>query len=488
MADLKPLGSEKLQGYDKINRILEIARYNEPVTKNNDNNNTDYTVELADGHTYGIVHEKLGYVIKRSLNESEFDYIEPMKNRKHYRSYSQAMKKLNLMAGELNRIYENHSGIELLGEKKYTLKTPKPSVDSSESAPPPAPAPAPPPAPAPTADASMDMGTDMGGDMGADMGGDMGADMGGDMGADMGGDMGADMGGDMGADMGGDQKDGEETSFKSVQKLTGKLGQKLRKLNELENLSSENIKYILNSILSAINLDLLSDEDKEDILSNFEEEEIDYGIEDDLGVGDNAAMDLDLDSSGEDVGDTEELQEYDIYGNDEFGYNRFSDEESIDLRDLDKYDFDAHPPVSYRDFKSMTGRYDENDPENDFNERVFNFNREKYGSPRLGTLKKDSFMESKTEKILKKYFTYTNEEKVLLEEKRINNFLNDKIKKVNQKKRVVELSETFEQESTAGFLLSESKNAQFIGKTNKGNLVFEINNIEFKITKSGELI
>ena len=30
MADLNPLGSEKLQGTDKINRILEIARYNEP--------------------------------------------------------------------------------------------------------------------------------------------------------------------------------------------------------------------------------------------------------------------------------------------------------------------------------------------------------------------------------------------------------------------------------------------------------------------------
>jgi hypothetical protein len=34
MADLKPIGSEKLTGMDKINRILEIARYNETKPSN----------------------------------------------------------------------------------------------------------------------------------------------------------------------------------------------------------------------------------------------------------------------------------------------------------------------------------------------------------------------------------------------------------------------------------------------------------------------
>ena len=36
MGRLKPIGSEKLKGQDKINRIMEIARYNE-VTKNVEN-------------------------------------------------------------------------------------------------------------------------------------------------------------------------------------------------------------------------------------------------------------------------------------------------------------------------------------------------------------------------------------------------------------------------------------------------------------------
>ena len=63
MADLRPLGSEKLQGTDKINRILEIARYNEP-SHNVNENKADYTIQLADGNYYSIVNEKNGYIVK----------------------------------------------------------------------------------------------------------------------------------------------------------------------------------------------------------------------------------------------------------------------------------------------------------------------------------------------------------------------------------------------------------------------------------------
>ena len=34
MADLKPIGSERLQGQEKINRILEISRYKEITPSN----------------------------------------------------------------------------------------------------------------------------------------------------------------------------------------------------------------------------------------------------------------------------------------------------------------------------------------------------------------------------------------------------------------------------------------------------------------------
>ena len=128
MSRIKPIGSEKLQGDEKLKRILEIARYKEIIPSPvNETYSVDYSIQLSDGNTYEIVKEKLGYVIKKRLDESVSDYVEPMKNRKHYSSYSAAFKKLNLMAGELNRVNEISEGISLFTEqKKYTLKTPKP--------------------------------------------------------------------------------------------------------------------------------------------------------------------------------------------------------------------------------------------------------------------------------------------------------------------------------------------------------------------------
>ena len=152
MADLRPLGSEKLQGMDKIKRIMEIARYNEaPKQEINELSTTNYTIKLSDGNTYAIVKEKLGYIIKKGINESTLDYSDPIRQRKYFDSYSQAMKKLNLHAKEMNRIYENEEEIPLIGEhtaskKKFVLKSPKPAAEPSAEEPAPAAAP-PPPAP-----------------------------------------------------------------------------------------------------------------------------------------------------------------------------------------------------------------------------------------------------------------------------------------------------------------------------------------------------
>ena len=89
MGDLKPIGSEKLTGQDKIRRIMEIARFNEVIPeKINETAKKEYSVNLADGHDYQIVREKQGYVIKKTISESETEYVEPMKNRKYYSSFS----------------------------------------------------------------------------------------------------------------------------------------------------------------------------------------------------------------------------------------------------------------------------------------------------------------------------------------------------------------------------------------------------------------
>jgi len=124
MSKLKPIGSEKLEGLDKIQRIMEIARYKENIPQPvNEVSSREYQVVLADGVTYSINKEKLGYVIKKQVNES-FEYIEPMKNRNHYNSYSQAFKRLNLIAKEVNVLTGTDENISLFTEdKKYLLNS-----------------------------------------------------------------------------------------------------------------------------------------------------------------------------------------------------------------------------------------------------------------------------------------------------------------------------------------------------------------------------
>ena len=221
MGNLKPIGSEKLTGQDKIKRIMEIARFNETIPQTiNETAKSEYSVGLADGNKYEIVRERQGYIIKKTISESETDYIEPMKNRKYYSSYSQALKRLNLVAGELNRINENEEGVSLYGEqKKFTLKTPKPAAPAAEETP--MPPMAPPAVPTPELPPSPMDGGDVEGIEGEDMGME-------DMGAE-GEDMGME---DMGAE--GEEPsvedDGDTVTFKSIQKLTGKLTQKIRTL------------------------------------------------------------------------------------------------------------------------------------------------------------------------------------------------------------------------------------------------------------------
>ena len=285
MADLKPIGSERLEGSDKIARIMQIANYGKSSSEINESTNTEYNRVLADGNIYSIVKEKQGYIVKKGINESELDYIEPMKNRKYHSSYSQALKKLNLIAGELNRLNENEEGTELFGEQKKVLKMPKPA---------PAPAPAPEPIPEPMPEPAPDMGGD---EMAAPDMGDEEMGMGDDMET-------PDMGGeemDVETDV---EVDDEVPTFKSIQKLTGKLGQKLRAFSDVEEMTSENIKYVINSVLSALDLTKLDENDVEDIMTKFEGEEDDMDYDMDVAMSpsdeepstDMGELDLDVDT------------------------------------------------------------------------------------------------------------------------------------------------------------------------------------------------
>jgi len=417
MADLRPIGSEKLTGQDKINRIMEIARFNEVIPKTiNETAKSEYSVALADGNKYEIVKERQGYIIKKTISESETDYIEPMKNRKYYSSYSQAFKRLNLLAGELNRINENEEGVSLYGEqKKFVLKTPKPEAPAAEPAPAPmAPPAAPPAVPSPELPPSpMDGGEDMGME---DMGGE-------EMGPE--GDVeDVDVDIDVDNEEGGDDK--EHVTFKSIQKLTGKLTQKIRTLDNQEGMTSEDIKYVINMVISALDLKSLSDEDKEDIMSKFEEDSEDMGGED-MGMEDMGDEDMGMEDMG-----GEEAPE----GGEEM-------------------------PVE--------GEMDEED----------------YGN---GAIFDSIFGESKVDKVISKYFEVSKKEIREQKEKNVQQTLKKKseVKKIMES--VVKMTETIEQELAAKKFLQENLDSKFIGITNKKNLVFENKGGQVKISPNGELL
>ena len=313
MSKLKPIGSEKLQGVDKINRMIEISKYKEVLPNSiNESAKVDYTTKLVDGNIYQIVKEKQGYIIKKGINES-VDYIEPMKNRQYFSSYAEALKKLNLVAQELNRLHSINEGISLFTEdKKYFLKNPNPAPEATTTD---LPADLPPagevpaePADEPATEQDPMPPTD---DMPAD---DMASDS-----------MPEEPTGLDAEDMEGPETPDEDVSFKVIQKLTGKLAQKIRDFQEKdEEITSKDAKYVVNSILSAL-ADNLEDDDKEDIISKLEgEEDADYGMEpsgeempaNDMGMEDEMPADEEMpaydmgteDETKAEVGEAELMQ------------------------------------------------------------------------------------------------------------------------------------------------------------------------------------
>jgi len=417
MADLKPIGSEKLQGQEKLNRILEIARYKENIPKTvNETAKVEFGKTLSDGNQYEIVKEKGGYVLMKRINES-LDYIEPMKNRRHYKSYSQALKRLNLMAGEINRLTENVEEVSMFRvdeEKKFTLKLPKPST----------------PEPAPAPEVSMDTEMDM--TAAPDMGDEemsMDTEVSMDSPADT-----EPM--DMGAETDGGME--EEVDFRVIQKITGKLGQKIRMMNDSVGMSSEDVKYVINSILSALDLSKLSEEDKEDILTKFEDTETDYDMDMDMSMDNSSESDFDFDMDSEETVDSEMSE----------------DRDSFDGRDSE-----------------VVGVYSN-----------INKQRKEMGETesKVSSIMDSIFAESKVDKVLSSYF--------VLSESEIEKSEKQKLEVDSKMSKVKKLSETIEQELAAEFIIKENSELKLLGKTNKNNLVFESNGEQFRISPKGELL
>jgi hypothetical protein len=344
------------------------------------------------------------------------------------------MKKLNLVVSEVNRNEGNVFEIPLIGEqpkKKFILKTPKapaaPEPVPGDDLPPPAPAmetPATPAMETPPAPAGDEMGmppAPEGEDMGMPTepeGDEMGIPpMGDEQDTEM-----PPMDDEEGVDS---DEEGGPMSLKMIQKLTGKLSQKIRTLDKDKGMDSQDIKYVINSIISAIDMKNLDDDDREEIVDKIEGFDDEYGTE---GEGD-------LDLSGEDMGDMGDMGpeiEPEI-----------GDEGGVDIEE---------PKEGYQNVMDSI------------------------------------FSESKIDKLLSKYFNITTEEKPIIEHKTKMDYLSKKIQKIEQKKDLVNFSVTTAQEQKALSLFEGYANTRFIGKTNKQNLVLMVNGKEVKVTPNGRTI
>ena len=501
MGGIRPIGSEKLEGMDKIRRIMEIARYNENIPQSvNETRSTEYSIEFADGNTYRIEKERNGYIIKVAINESETDYIEPMKSRKYYSSYSSALKRLNLMAKEINVLHENEEGISLIGEqkKKFILKTKKKKVTEPESeTPPPAsePAPAPlPPAPDPLPPApAPDMGapkedTTPSGDMGITMPDDMGPsddDMGMGPPSD---DMGIPSDDEEPTDEVEDEteveiekkpKEKKVSDLKRIQILVGKLAQKIRSYEEEKELSPKEIKYIINSILSAIDVEVLDEDDIEQIIDKLEGNDEEDDEEDDEEVTFDEKDDEE-EIAPEPPVEPEMAEGYDSLNdafNDYFG-GAFATQGSKGLRS--EMGEGENGPA----YRGSKGYDDASDSYTDV-EEYHKERRKRHFYPEVDSFEHGTFSESSVDKVLSKYF--------ILNESEQKNYQDGKERKTdliykNSKRNIIKLSESTQQMDSALNYINENPRAKILGLTNKGNLIFKEGINQVRITKSGNII
>ena len=98
------------------------------------------------------------------------------------------------------------------------------------------------------------------------------------------------------------------------------------------------------------------------------------------------------------------------------------------------------------------------------------------------------FKESKVDSILEKYFVINENEKKFIKEKKVVN------KKVNENKlkyygkEIKRLSESVKQTKVSYEIMKNFPEINFVGKTNKGNLVFENKNQQLKVTPNGQIL
>jgi hypothetical protein len=305
----------------------------------------------------------------------------------------------------------------------------------------------------------------------------------------------------------------DEDGTKAVQKLTGKLGQKLRELPEPE-MTADIIKYVLNSIISAVDLEKLSEDDKDEIVGKFEDDDIDYTEEgefdvdlsgdEELDLGDE---ELDFGGEGEDMDLETELEEGMVMGDDEeidenlgalarmavgaaaAGFGERAADRVFNEGKKWK-DVTGDGKFTQADLLKLRGvELDEED--------TLNFAGDEGDVDAVAAIA-DVFNESRVNRTLSKYFQLTPQEKkqqrirqqrrIEEQKRRKENFLNESIKQVKRKRLVESSFSSYEQERTTKQFLKENRDFNFIGKNKRGGLVLKENKNLVEITTTGKVL
>ncbi len=304
----KNINPKTLKGQDKLNRMLDLMGKMNTLNESKSYSELELIKKGPNGVVYGIIRENHDYFIKTTNKTSgqflaeDFSYIGGLQNKydERYKSYAEAIKHLNMKFDMLNESYGIESNTNIfesdgvafgggvgfgfvmeeeddedqnegekeiisdadLEEQKKVLKVDAPKAEE------------------PVEDEVED-------EVDIDMGGDI-ADV--DFGEEE-----TEEGGDEFGDEGMEDEEGDDNT-KKIQKYTGKIGQMLRDMDEAD---SDLEKYVINSIISAMHLDEMDDEDKEDIIAKLEGEEDEEGMDDFDMEGGDEEVDVDLDAEEE---------------------------------------------------------------------------------------------------------------------------------------------------------------------------------------------
>ena len=229
MDSIRAVGSELLQGQEKLDRLVELMGIKKPINESKKGiNNEDYIIHAADGKSYGIFRENRNFFVKYSNkhteNPSDFEYIGGLvrKTKELHESYSEAFKRLNVMISDINQKYGVKNAKSLFeADKQYVLQ---PEKTTSES---------------PTSTPVNDMDQTPQSPIDNNQPSNTNPSAGGE---------------------------DENDPVKMIQSLTGSLGQTLRdNMQNEEVVNNQMIKYVLNSLISAIDLNKLTPEDKEEL-------------------------------------------------------------------------------------------------------------------------------------------------------------------------------------------------------------------------------